>query len=315
MKRKSGFTLVELLVVIGIIAVLISILLPALSKAQAQAKSLKCQSNLRQLVLASIMYAGDNKGALPRRMRGTYLDPAGGAYQSYYSPHLTYFPTDQFGRCGMGLLINLPGPTAGPGAYVTNPRPNYVTKITLFCPTTVAPTFQPDDQLQQEKTWPDQLPPTVTGGNPRSSYSWLPHWRWATKTASGPQEVWAKKLADWPQYKCLIIDILHDPGQVSHKDVRNNSATWNLGFKDGHVSSVKSKLVYSEFKKRFGTNIANGTNSWNDTNHFGISDLINILETESRGQNPFQRPTGADPARCVVGTQFLEERVKHPVAE
>ena len=61
-KTRTGFTLVELLVVIGIIALLMAILLPTLSKARQSAKTLVCLSQIRQLQTAQIFYANDNRG-------------------------------------------------------------------------------------------------------------------------------------------------------------------------------------------------------------------------------------------------------------
>ena len=64
-RYRSAFTLVELLVVIGIIAILIAILLPALSRARENARRVQCLSNIRQLATATIMFANEHKGLMP----------------------------------------------------------------------------------------------------------------------------------------------------------------------------------------------------------------------------------------------------------
>lgn len=109
-KRKAvGFTLVELLVVIGIIAVLIGVLLPALTAARKQAGAVKCASQLREIGNAFQMYAMENKG---------------------------YYPPSQLQTVGISFKYNIDGvdypvPGSGLGAYWFNFLAKYVTKAKM----------------------------------------------------------------------------------------------------------------------------------------------------------------------------------------
>ena len=103
--RRNGFTLIELLVVISIIALLVSILLPALNQAREQARRTICATNQRQLLTGMHMYAQENEGVLP-----VVIDPI---------PHLEFSHIVRFwgiqgwealdvlgGMCSYGLLVH-----------------------------------------------------------------------------------------------------------------------------------------------------------------------------------------------------------------
>ncbi len=83
-RHKAGFTLIEVLVVVAIIALLISLLLPSMARAREQTKTVSCQSNLRQMSLAFLTYAAEHKGRLPGKSFDYFADWNG--RDNVYSP-------------------------------------------------------------------------------------------------------------------------------------------------------------------------------------------------------------------------------------
>src|SRR4051812_22050209 len=76
MRQRTAFTLVELLVVVGIITVLVALLLPAFTAARAAARAVQCGSNLRQIGLACTRYMAEWKGCIPNNSYTIGDEPA-----------------------------------------------------------------------------------------------------------------------------------------------------------------------------------------------------------------------------------------------
>ena len=90
MRPQKGFTLIELLVVISVIALLLSILMPALNMARERGKRIVCLSNLKSLFTTYFMYCDDNDGIMPdswaQNVHPTTGQPPPGTYSWVYSP-------------------------------------------------------------------------------------------------------------------------------------------------------------------------------------------------------------------------------------
>jgi prepilin-type N-terminal cleavage/methylation domain-containing protein/prepilin-type processing-associated H-X9-DG protein len=271
--RRTGFTLVELLVVIGIIALLISILLPALSAARRQASLIKCASNLHQVGLGLQMYAQQYSGRMPPSyiypLQYTLVDPGlpGGSVSG----------TSVYWWQNLQILKLMPG--------VTDPS-----RSPFVCPSSET-NFQPFDQANSTPS----LAPMCNCSYGINDYltiqinnaTVLPFVDAYTPVSAGIRRV------EWPTVltlqnstdKILVVELYYgyiidwtDPNTVPNPSVSvapwNNQIDWsrhvasgnragmsNVLYLDGHVAPAKQNPYGVGHDPANTVNDINGTDS------------------------------------------------------
>jgi prepilin-type N-terminal cleavage/methylation domain-containing protein len=240
-RRRRAFTLVELLVVIGIIAILIAILLPALQKAREQARIVACASNMRQIGLAMHMYANDNKGWMPPIYKSPTANPPD------FRPIVS--TTGAANANALGHLLPHPWNPGANTKYLNNPD-------VFFCPS---------DRIRFNRDRVDKIADGINygagmiGGSGISYiYLFIPPDSALSTTPpgdQGPYVPWARyklgeKMRNGPSQTAILYEYgpwysstptnKYYPSKVTHNHQGTAARwiTWNTLYMDGHVTPV-----------------------------------------------------------------------------
>jgi prepilin-type N-terminal cleavage/methylation domain-containing protein len=263
----EAFTLIELLVVIAIVAILASLLLPALGKAKQQAHRIKCLGNLRQLGVTWVLYSGDNNEALVAN--GAQRPAAGNRDKLWVMGDYHSFPQ---------AFTNV--------AYLTDPRyaafaPYLGTKEIYKCPsdrtTMVLSRGRPVPQVRSYSL------NVYLGGNASVEGHFSPRYRAFRKSTdiAAPSSTFAFQDVT-PQNLCTAAFIVLMPGRANdeffHFPAVHHNRGGVLAFADGHAESHRWRDPRTVRTAALGVKIGHNLRSPNNADLAWIKDRTTVLK-------------------------------------
>lgn len=210
-ERIAGFTLVELLVVIAIIALLAGLVIPAVTKSINKAKLASCASNLRQLGLATIAYAGDHQGQIPITFSG---NPNG--------------LDNGYGDLGRWYVLLAEGGYLGEVKVINTLRVDYSAPSVIHCPAFGSRAGLDADPYQMS----DYAPPLTVLDSRLQNIEKLAHTVWLSDAK------WNR--AFFNPYVSTEYGFWQMEYPIRHKDRRNHL------FFDGHVQSFTVDEMHAD---------------------------------------------------------------------